>query len=252
MKDRLLVAIVGPSGSGKTSITKNLANFYHNKSISTDVLSQDNYYLDTSHLSAEENAKLNFDHPDQIDFALLAKHLAALKQGEDIDMPVYDMSTGKRLPHTVKFSPKKLIFVEGILLLSSDELVKQFDYIIYVDTPLDICLQRRIKRDFKNKAVMDYTLANYHTKIEPMAQQYIIGRKHLADLVVTNSLQKPLDPTPVIWRINAKFDLARDYKGERRLNLFPAKKTHRRYVDKAFFNIENETKDGNTLVFKKI
>src|SRR5699024_367738 len=125
-----IIGIAGGTGSGKTTVVNNIVNQLKHKEVA--VISQDSYYRDTGHLSFEERKKINFDHPQSIDFELLVKHLKALKNGESIEQPVYSFIEHNRTGETITTRPKRVMIVEGILLLTNPELRKIFDIKIFV------------------------------------------------------------------------------------------------------------------------
>ena len=129
----LIIGIAGGTGSGKTTVvSKILQNLNANE---VNVLSQDNYYHDNAHLSLQEREKLNYDHPKSIDFDLLVKHVQALKNGESIEQPIYSFVTHTRTGNHVLVEPREVLIVEGILVLTSKELLKEFD-LRYLSMPI--------------------------------------------------------------------------------------------------------------------
>jgi uridine kinase len=152
-----IIAIAGPSASGKTLFAQTI----HDELIDElgedgiSIIFEDAYYRDQSHLSMQEREQTNYDHPNAFEHDLLSMHLLKLTKNETIQSPVYCYKTHTRLNETKLFSPTRIILVEGILLLSNKELRDRFDIKVYMDTPLDICLIRRIKRDLveRNRSV---------------------------------------------------------------------------------------------------
>ncbi|WP_182440197.1 uridine kinase [Colwellia sp. RSH04] len=183
-----IIAIAGPSASGKTlfaqTIHDELVGELGEDGIS--ILYEDAYYRDQSHLSMSEREQTNYDHPDAFEHQLLSKHLSCLVNNETINSPVYCYKTHTRISETREFSPTKIILVEGILLLSNMELRKRFDIKVYMDTPLDICLIRRIQRDLieRNRSVESVT-NQYLETVRPMYYQFIEPSKAWADIVIT-------------------------------------------------------------------
>jgi len=118
----LTIGIAGGSGSGKTTVVKKITRLLPPDSVS--VLSQDAYYFDNSHLSAEERAKINFDHPSSIEFSLLNRHLDLLMEGKEIPMPIYSYLTCGRAKETITIYPRKVIIIEGILILTDPRFAK--------------------------------------------------------------------------------------------------------------------------------
>jgi len=183
-----IIAIAGPSASGKTLFAKTihdeLVNELGENGIS--ILYEDAYYRDQSHLTMAEREQTNYDHPDAFEHQLLNKHLSSLVNNEAINSPVYCYKTHTRTKETREFSPTKIILVEGILLLSNIELRDRFDIKVYMDTPLDICLIRRIKRDLIERSRSVESVTNqYLETVRPMYYQFIEPSKSWADIVIT-------------------------------------------------------------------
>lgn len=141
----LVIGIAGGTGSGKTTVVNKILQQLNIEGV--NVLSQDNYYLDNQHLNLAEREKLNYDHPKSIDFDLLLDHVKKLKNHEEIDQPVYSFVTHSRTGDHILIEPKNVLIVEGILVLTNKELLKEFDLKVFVHADSDERLIRRIKRD---------------------------------------------------------------------------------------------------------
>lgn len=179
----LIIGIAGGSGSGKTTVVKKLIKSLPKDSVS--VISQDSYYKDNGHKSAEERAKINFDHPSSIEFSLLIKHLDQLKEGNDIQMPVYSYLTCARSKETIPISPKKVIIVEGILILSNPRMRERMDIKVFVDADGDDRLMRIIWRDLEERGrSFQQVLEHYDKFVKPMHLQFIEPTKRYADIIV--------------------------------------------------------------------
>ena len=182
----LIIGIGGGTGSGKTTVVNQILSEFPTGEV--EVISQDSYYKDTSHLSFEERCKINFDHPKSIDFELLESHLKSLKNGENINQPVYSFKTHNRTDETTVTKPKKVVMVEGILILSNSELRSLFDIKIFVHADSDERLMRRLKRDIAERGRdLDEVLERYHTTLKPMHQQFIEPMKAFADIIIPNN-----------------------------------------------------------------
>ena len=182
----LIIGIGGGTGSGKTTVVNQILSEFPAGEV--EVISQDSYYKDTSHLSFEERCKINFDHPKSIDFELLESHLKALKKGENINQPVYSFKTHNRTGETTITKPKKVVIVEGILILSNSELRSLFDIKIFVHADSDERLMRRLKRDIAERGRdLDEVLERYQTTLKPMHQQFIEPMKAFADIIIPNN-----------------------------------------------------------------
>ncbi|GAA0727460.1 uridine kinase [Aquimarina litoralis] len=182
----LIIGIAGGTGCGKTTVVKQIVNELPENEVC--VISQDSYYKDTSHLRYEERTKINFDHPQSIDFDLLGEHLTALRKGETIEQPVYSFVEHNRTKDTVLTKPSKVIIVEGILILTNPKIREMFDIKIYVQTDSDERLIRRLKRDIAERGRdMEEVLDRYQNTLKPMHQQFIDPTKEFADLIIPNN-----------------------------------------------------------------
>lgn len=184
-KDCILVGISGASGSGKTLVAQSLYNSL--RSEKAVYLQEDSYYKDLAHLPVEGRTQINFDHPDAFDHQLLFKHIKDLLQGKAIEYPIYDYTTHTRKRETLKIESKKVIILDGILILSIKEIREIVDIKIYVDTPPDICLIRRLQRDIKERSrSLDSVVKQYQETVRPMFLQFIEPSKRFADIIITH------------------------------------------------------------------
>ncbi|TSE05692.1 MULTISPECIES: uridine kinase [Aquimarina] len=182
----LIIGIAGGTGCGKTTVVNQIVNELPENEVC--VISQDSYYKDTSHLTYDERVKINFDHPQSIDFDLLGEHLIALRNGKTIDQPVYSFVEHNRTKETITTAPSKVIIVEGILILTNPKIRDMFDIKIYVHTDSDERLIRRLKRDIAERGRdMDEVLDRYQNTLKPMHQQFIDPTKEFADLIIPNN-----------------------------------------------------------------
>jgi len=179
---KILVGIAGGTGSGKTTLAEKIHEAYPDCSI---LISQDSYYKDLAHLSFEERAKNNFDHPHSLDFALLRDHLIDLKNDRAVVQPVYSFKTHTREHETRVVEPAELILVEGILLFAAPEVKDLFDLKIFVDTDGETRLLRRIERDMNERArSFDSVKKQYLTTVKPMHDAFVEPSKKCADVIV--------------------------------------------------------------------
>tara|TARA_B110000003_G_scaffold178452_1_gene177869 strand:+ start:8172 stop:8777 length:606 start_codon:yes stop_codon:yes gene_type:complete len=182
----LIIGIGGGTGSGKTTVVNQIISEFPKGEV--QVISQDSYYNDTSHLNYKDRCKINFDHPKSIDFKLLETHLKDLKQGKSVKQPIYSFKTHNRTGNTTLTKPKKVIIVEGILILSDTQLRNIFDIKIFVHADSDERLMRRIKRDLAERGRdLDEVLDRYQTTLKPMHQQFIEPMKAYADIIIPNN-----------------------------------------------------------------
>ncbi|KPD02059.1 uridine kinase [Moellerella wisconsensis] len=182
-----IVGISGASASGKSLIANTLYRELREKvgDHNIGVIAEDCYYKDQSDVSMEERLKVNYDHPNSMDHSLLYQHIKTLKSGQPIELPQYDYVEHTRKPQTINFRPKKVIIIEGILLLTDKRLREELDFSIFVDTPLDICLMRRIKRDVNERGrTLNSVIEQYNKTVRPMFLQFIEPSKQYADIIV--------------------------------------------------------------------
>ena len=179
----LTIGIAGGSGSGKTTVVQAITRQLKENVV---VIPQDSYYKDSSHLPMEERQKVNFDHPDSIDFNLLISHLKALKSGKSIEQPVYSYLTCSRsATQTIPVSPAEVIIIEGILIFTCAELRDQMDIKIFVDADDDDRLMRVMARDILERGKTVETVIERYTKtVKPMYLQFIEPSKRYADIII--------------------------------------------------------------------
>ena len=182
----LVIGIAGGTGSGKTTVVNQIIQELPEGEVC--VISQDSYYKDTSHLSLTDRTKINFDHPKAIDFDLLVAHLKELKKGKAIEQPIYSFVEHNRTKETITTHPKKVIIIEGILILTHPDIRKLFDIKLYVHTDSDERLIRRLRRDMVERGRnLDEVLDRYQNTLKPMHQQFIEPTKEFADIIIPNN-----------------------------------------------------------------
>lgn len=181
----LIIGIAGGTGSGKTTVVHQIMNELPDTEVG--IISQDSYYKKTEGLSYDERSQINFDHPRAIDFELLVQHLKMLKAGEIINQPMYSFVKHNRTDDTVTTHPRKVMIIEGILILTNPELRDLFDVKIYVHADSDERLIRRLKRDIAERGRdMEEVLNRYQHTLKPMHQQFIEPTKAFADIIIPN------------------------------------------------------------------
>jgi len=179
----LIIGIAGGTGSGKTTVVRKIIDRLPKGEVA--VLPQDSYYRDSSHLPLEERQKINFDHPNSIEFELLQAHLKQLKQGDAIDQPIYSYLTCTRSDETIRVEPTEVVIIEGILALTQPELRDLMDIKVFVDCDADDRLNRVIKRDIVERGrSVDVVLNRYEDTLKPMHLQFIEPTKRYADIIV--------------------------------------------------------------------
>jgi uridine kinase len=185
-----IIGIAGGTGAGKTTFAQRIYDSIASSTSSSSSgivhISHDSYYKDLSHLSLDERAKTNFDHPDSLDSELLIHHLKELIEGRSVIIPQYDFKTHSRCEDEGEVVESKcVILVEGILLFSIKELVQLMDLKIYVDAPCDVRLMRRIERDSieRGRTLVDI-ISQYSTTVRPMHDEFVEKSKYNADLIL--------------------------------------------------------------------
>ncbi len=179
----LVVGIAGGTGSGKTTVAHKLAAAMPEGRCVT--IEHDAYYRDQSHLTADERATINYDHPASLESTLLAEHLRDLRAGRSVDLPIYDFATHTRRPDKRRVAPAPVIIVEGILVFCDATLREQMDIKIFVDTDADIRLMRRIRRDLEVRGRTFQSVRDqYYATVRPMHLEYVEPTKRWADLIV--------------------------------------------------------------------
>lgn len=182
----IIIAIAGASASGKSLFASTILRELKTEGVNDiGIISEDNYYKDQSHLALEERVKTNYDHPNAMDRDLLLAHLQTLKAGKAVDIPDYSYVEHTRTQKIHHFEPKKIIILEGILLLTDERIREIADMSVFVDTPLDICFIRRLKRDMEERGrSMESVINQYHATVRPMFLQFIEPSKRYSDIIV--------------------------------------------------------------------
>ena len=181
-KDICIVGIAGGSASGKTTIVNNIKELFQND---IELISHDNYYLSNDDKTMEERVKLNYDHPSSFDTYKMIEDVKKLKEGEIIYRPVYDYTQHTRAKEVVEVHPKKVIILEGILILEDPRLRDLMDIKVFVDTDADERLMRRILRDTQERGrTVESVLNQYVTTVKPMHEQFVEPSKKYADIII--------------------------------------------------------------------
>lgn len=179
----LVIGIAGGSGSGKTTLARLLRQRVGADRIA--YLPHDAYYKDLHDLPPNQRATINFDHPNSLDTELLIAHIQALKDGQAIDLPIYDFKTDSRTGETIRIEPQPVIMVEGILIFVDPELRKLFDVKVFVDTDADIRFIRRLERDLNERGrTTESVVQRYMATVRPMHLEFVEPSKRYADIIV--------------------------------------------------------------------
>lgn len=196
----VLIGIAGGTGSGKTTVARAIYDRVGRDRI--EWISHDSYYRNFEGLNAEEKHKINFDHPDSLESELLARHLDVLCKGSSVDVPMYDFATHSRKPDTQHVEPRKVIIVEGILVLAEPELRKRIDIKLFVDTPADIRFVRRLMRDIRSRGrSLESVVEQYVTTVRPMHEEFVEPSKRYADIIIPEGGENMVAIDAIISRV---------------------------------------------------
>ena len=200
MNAPIIVGIAGGTGSGKTTVARSIYDRVGRDRI--EWISHDSYYRSFEALTPEERHHINFDHPDSLETELLARHLDVLAKGSAVEVPIYDFTTHARKLETQRVEPRKVIIVEGILVLAEPELRRRIDIKLYVDTPADIRFMRRLVRDIKLRGrSMESVIEQYVTTVRPMHEEFVEPSKRYADLIIPEGGENLVAIDAIIARV---------------------------------------------------
>jgi uridine kinase len=184
----MIIGICGGTGSGKTTIARSIVD-----AVGADrvvLVEQDSYYRNLADMPLDERHQANFDHPDSIDSDMLVNHIMRLKQGLPIEMPLYDFVTHTRSDKIETIEPKPVVIVEGILIFAEPRVLDLLDVRVFVDTPDDVRLMRRLKRDINERGrTFERTLEQYERTIRPMHFEFVEPSKRHADVIIPEGAQ---------------------------------------------------------------
>ena len=189
----LMIGVARGSGSGKTTICRQLADRFGAAAL---VLSSDNYYRSQSHLSPAARAEVNFDHPDAIDFQLLADHLAEIRNGKAVEVPQYDFTTHTRHQHSANLDAPPILLVEGILLFVHDEVRQHFDLTIFVNAASETRYQRRLARDMEERGrTAESVEAQWKNTVVPMYDRFVAQTQRQVQMIINtdNDIRQDMD-----------------------------------------------------------
>ncbi len=178
----VVLGIAGCSGSGKTTLAKELTH-----QLEATLFPLDLYYRDLSQFPLDARDQRNFDHPDSLESELFLEHIRTLANGAPIQRPVYDFTTHSRIPGAFQqIDPRPFLVVEGILALHYPDLLPLYNLTVYVDAPNEICLNRRIYRDMRERGRTEASIrAQFEATAYPMAVQYVLPTQSLATVTVS-------------------------------------------------------------------
>jgi uridine kinase len=196
----VIIGIAGGTGSGKTTVAATICNRVGRDRI--EWISHDSYYRDFKDLDPESRHRINFDHPDSLETSLLARHLDALIAGEVVETPIYDFTSHARMDRTQRVEPKKVVIVEGILVLAEPELRRRIDIKLFVDTPPDIRFVRRLVRDVQTRGrSLESVVHQYLHTVRPMHEEFVEPSKRFADLIIPEGGENRVAIDAIIARV---------------------------------------------------
>ena len=197
----LTIGITGGTGSGKTTILNQIKEKFNEKDIG--FISQDSYYNDNGDLSFEEKNKINFDHPDAVDFELMINHLIDLKNGVNINQPIYSFFDHNRTEKTKTIESKKIMIVEGILILNNKKLRDLIDIKVFIESSVDLRFKRRLNRDISERGRSEEEVIElFNNRLNEMHKLYVEPMKKFCDIIITNNKKKIIEINPLIKIIN--------------------------------------------------
>ena len=183
MKKTILIGIAGGTGSGKTSVANAILAEFPSSEVA--LIQQDSYYHNLKHLHFDERATVNFDHPDAVDFNKMGEDLQLLMADKTIKIPIYYFNTHTRTDETLTIGNHHIIVLEGILALFDEKIRNMMDIKLYVDTPDDIRIIRRIKRDINKRGrTFESVIEQYYNTVRPMHQQFVEPSKKFANIII--------------------------------------------------------------------
>ncbi len=197
-----IIGVAGGTGSGKTTVSTIIQETVGREHIV--YLQHDSYYKDYSHLTSEERRRLNYDHPNSLDSALLAQHLQQLRQWQPADVPIYNFSTDARMPDVEHVQPAEIVLVEGILIFAEKELRELMDMRIYVDTDADLRFIRRLRRDMLERGrSLESIINQYLNTVRLMHLEFVEPSKRYADIIVPSGGKNRVAMDMIVSRLRA-------------------------------------------------
>jgi uridine kinase len=179
----MIIGICGGTGSGKTTIARKIVEAVGKENVI--LVEQDSYYRNLADMPLDERHQTNFDHLDAFDNGMLVNHLKRLKQGQSIEMPIYDYKTHTRTNQSENIPPKPVIILEGILIFAESRILELLDVRVFVDTPDDIRFIRRLRRDIVERGrTLESVIAQYQATVRPMHFEFVEPSKRNADIII--------------------------------------------------------------------
>ena len=197
-----VIGVAGGSGSGKTTVSTRIRDVVGTEHIA--YLQHDNYYRDQGHLTFEERVESNYDHPDSLETRLMVEQLRSLRAGSEVQMPLYNFATHRRMTETKPVAPSHIVLVEGILIFAESDLRELMDMRIFVDTDPDIRFIRRVRRDMNERGrSLDSVISQYVATVRPMHLEFVEPSKRYADIIVPAGGHNRVAMEMIVSRIHA-------------------------------------------------
>lgn len=198
----VIIGVAGGSGSGKTTVVRGIVEEMGPDDVT--VIQHDSYYCDRSDISPTERAGLNYDHPDALETSLLVEHVRQLLTGSPVQVPVYDFSTHTRTSETISVTPRRVVILEGILVLADPDLRSLMDIKVFVDTDSDIRMIRRLERDVRERGrSMESVIRQYLETVRPMHLEFVEPSKRYAHLIIPEGGQNTVAVDMLITKIRS-------------------------------------------------
>ena len=193
----LTIGITGGTGSGKTTILEEIKKEFSKSDIG--FISQDSYYNDNGDLSFEEKNKINFDHPEAVDFDLIINHLNLLKNGKNINQPIYSFFDHNRTEKTELIEPKKIMVIEGLLILTNKKLRDLIDVKVFVDSKSNLRFKRRLNRDINERGRSEEEVIElFNKRLNEMHKLYVEPMMKYCDIIIDNNTNNSIEIDPLI------------------------------------------------------
>ena len=198
----VIIGVAGGSGSGKTTVVRSIMGELGTDEVT--VIHHDSYYRDTSHLTLDERQAINYDHPDSLETELLVEHLKELRAARAVQLPVYDFAAHARLPQREHVQPRKVIIVDGLLILWDPQLRALMDIKVYVDTDSDLRFIRRLERDIRERGRSAESVIQQYTRtVRPMHLEFVEPSKRYADVILPEGGHNPVAIDMLVTKVRA-------------------------------------------------